>query len=217
MNNRNRHNQPRKKLYHFALERDEKFMYSDDSENTFRVDITDKSNTEKLGKLIGNLIVETYNENNPLKAIYLTGVAKTGKTTLTENIMKSFSAPDDFTIDRKPKYQIYDNVYPKVHHIDYFAKRHLAKGINKESLNEDEFLIAEWPDALNPEQLEENRLEIECEIILENETITGKKLDFITRYIHFDKEERSHTRYATIIGYGNGIELLKKVKEQYNA
>lgn len=183
----NRFQRRHKPIYHFMVERLDKFKYIEDTENTLRLTISNESDTETLGANIGNAIKDIR-----ISGIYLYGKYKIGKSTLANSIT--------------------NNLNQKVTHIDFFSKRYTGKPVKKIELSENEILIAEWPEVLEDNAFEENRLEIEFCELKENESITEK-----SEVLIYNKSPENRTLYVTMIGYGNGIELLKKVKEQYNA
>ncbi len=208
------HHRQDKKFCRFMVERLDKFKYDKDVENTLRLSISNENDTLALGNEIGNIISSMYHLNVPVTGIYLYGKFRIGKSTLIKGIVNSLEHIENnekVDVKRMTRFQKYEMVYPNVYHIDYFKDRFTGFQVTPIELKDNEMLIAEWPETLNENSLEKNRIEIELLELGPNENITEKSDVMI-----YQKLQHRQALYASMIGYDNGVQLIWKLKENYN-
>lgn len=192
-----------------------RFMFKEYTDETIRFDITKQNDTKILGTKIGKHILNSFKNNHPIKGVYIFGRIGMGKTVLSTAIINSFENTDDLLIDVKHKIQYrYYDTYPGCYHLDYYSfLRSDFQWKEKIQLNDNEMIIAEWSDYLPKRPIsyfEDDKIEIELYPCFDKKTICTQrgveKLNFTT--ITAD----GSMRFATFIGYGNGIDLIKKLK-----
>ena len=195
--------------------RRKRFLFKEYSVGLCRFNITQQDDTKILGSKIGLQVLSVFHNNIPIKGIYVFGRIGMGKTVLSTSIIKSFENTEDLLIDIKHKviYRYYDT-YPKCYHLDYYS--FLRKDFpwkEKIELKSDELIIAEWSDYL-PKQpvnyFENDRIEIELFYCFDKkDIITQTKVDAI----NFNEITADNSmRFASLIGYGAGIQLIENLK-----
>ncbi len=190
-------------------------MFPEESENAACYDITDIKETENLGKHLGKLITQSFKDDAPVKGLYLFGKIGIGKSILVKNIINSMEKNTDKEIDvaRREDTRKYNMVYPNVLHNDYYSNRFSRFYESAPILNKNEMIIAEWADNLKDDFFDKDRIEIELLYLLPDESFSEKKTVLIRETK--EMENPDVTRYATLIGYGNGIDVIEKLKFEF--
>ena len=196
--------------------RKQRFMFKEYSENTIRFDITNQSDTKLLGTEFGKLILQSFIDECPVKGVYTFGRIGMGKTVFSTAIINSFNNIEDLLIDVKHKvrYRFYDT-YPKCHHLDYYDfLRPDFEYKNKIDLKPDEIIIAEWSEYIPKRPIdwfEPDKIEIELYHCFDKKSICTERKSDILNFNTITSE--GSMRFASMIGYGNGIKIIQKLKE----
>lgn len=195
----------------FTINRKQQFMFSEETENTVRFDVTLKEQIENLGKRIGQLILKSYKDMEPVMGVYIFAKHGNGKSLLVRNIVENLEKVENTNVLPRMRKQKY-TTYPVVQHIDYWQSPEIPIYNSKVVLSDNELLIAEWADNLKEEYYEPNRIEIELLKLEENENIDEKESFIMTLG---DREENDGKRkIATIVGYGYGKNLVENLKNE---
>ena len=200
------------------LTRQIQFLFEIYSEDTIRYDITEQSDTKLLGESLGKFFLESFKTGTPVKGMYVFGRIGMGKTVLSTAIINSFENTKDLLIDVKHRvdYRYYDT-YPACHHVDYYRFGRTNFPCNEQiQLKENEMIIAEWADNLikrNKLYFEEDRIDIELYHCFDKKNIC-KELS--TPVFNKNITAEGSMRFASLVGYGNGIQVIKKLKKDKN-
>lgn len=195
--------------------RKERFLFKEYSDETVRFDITDMNNTKLLGNVLGTAILKSFKDNIPVKGMYTFGRIGMGKTVLSTETIKSFENTEDLLIDIKHRviYRYYDT-YPKCYHLDYYNYLRLDFPYkDRIILDSDSMIIAEWSEYVPKYPInyfEDNRIEIELFHCKDKKDIVTQRKTDILNFSTITEE--GTMRFASCIGYGNGIDLIKKLK-----
>ena len=198
--------------YNPMLKRKQKFLFKENGIDTVRYDITKQSNSKVLGENLGIQILNSFKNNIPINGLYVFGRIGMGKTVLATAIINNFENTEDLLIDIKHdiQYRYYDT-YPKCYHLDYYSYRHKDfQWKNKIKLNSDEIIIAEWSEYLPINFFEKDRIEIELYHCYNKNDVYEK---IKTRVLDFSEiTSEDSLRFASLIGYGNGIKIIENLK-----
>lgn len=198
-----------------VLGRKKRFLFKEYTDGTIRYDITDQNNTKILGKIVGQQILDSFKNNIPIKGLYVFGRIGMGKTVFSTEVIKNFESTEDLLIDVKHKIQYrYYDTYPKCYHIDYYDFLHDFKWKEKIELKTDEMIIAEWSDFLPKRPInyfENDRIEIELYHCFNKKDICTQTKTKVLDFNEITKE--GSMRFGTIIGYGNGIQIVENIKQ----
>lgn len=197
------------------LIRQSKFLFQTYFKNSIRYDITEQSDTKLLGQYLGKLFLESFKNNIPVKGMYVFGRIGMGKTVLSTAIINSFENTENLLIDVKHRidYRYYDT-YPACHHIDYYRLGRNAFPYNERiQLKDNEMIIAEWSDNLikrNKLYFEKDRIDIELYHCFDKKNICR---ELSTPVFSKNITTEGSMRFASLIGYGNGVSIIKSLKQ----
>lgn len=193
-------------------------------EELLRIDITDKNETVHLGNAIGQLVLQSFKNNMPIRAVCLYGASGTGKSMLADGILQSLEHSEGLELKRRTRKHFFPQTYPKCRHVDYwmwrfnsFARQMLPE-YRRSVLQKDEFLLAEWCSEIPKEWLEVDRLDIEIaggstiEKALQMRRIPFPGMDEINGLV---PPPVWKARCASIAGTGNGMKAVDVLTNEY--
>lgn len=193
------------------------------AKGVLRLDASGKEAMESLGRMIGNAVCRSFKESAPVKEICLYGGYGSGKSSLANAILSGFDNSGDLGLQRTTRIESIADTYPKCRHIDYalYAVNPAARSLLPEykipDLAEDEMLIGEWCIALPDAYIQKDRLDIEMVNSGSIEGALNKDSYFFPSPMRVKNAPpaivNSKVRIMTVIGQGNGADMLAKLMD----
>lgn len=176
--------------------------------------IAEIESTRLLGSEIGKSIVNSFKNGQPAYEALLFGDSMSGKSKIANWMFKEFKGSDGKSLNPQTSMERFSDTFPQCLHIDYWRHEGLHKlmyrGWNR---RDNEFLLAEWSERMPSQAIHPDRIEIEMLNCNEIED-AWKRLSFISTFDKSLERWRSsgNIRIASIIGNGNGIEIVESIK-----
>lgn len=195
-------------------------------EDVFRIDVTDRTETVRLGRAIGRLVLESFRDGIPICAVCLYGASGTGKSLLADSILHSLEHSEGLSLKGRTRRHMFEQTFPKCRHVDYwmwrinsFARRMLPE-YRCPVLRKDEMLLAEWCSEIPKEWLPPDRLDVEflggntAEEALQARRIPFPGMDEIKGLV---PPPVWKARCASVAGSGSGIMAVLALAKEFNS